>query len=178
MAEPKKDEEEKKEGEEQPKKSKGLSKMLIFAAIGIVLVIVVVIVATLVSKSVKHPKIEFGVEKVEERVKPPEPLEIGNIGEEDIVSRLSDEEESHIVKVSEIYLAFEKKQPDLAMELNDPGRKFQIRDVFNTVLMTKKSTDLSTEEGRNELKRELVKKINAVLAKGQIKDIYMQMIVQ
>lgn len=172
------EEKEKEEGEEKEKKSKGLPKMLIFVAGGIIVLIVVVIIAYMVAKSVKAPKMEFGVEKAEERVLPPEPLEIGNIGEEEIVARLADEDEAHLVKVNEIYLAFDKKLHELGIELNDPGRKFQIRDIFNTVLMSKKSTDLLTEEGRNELKRELIDKINAVLIDGQIKDIYMQIIVQ
>jgi flagellar basal body-associated protein FliL len=170
-------EEEREEGEEKAK-AKGLPKILIFIALGIVVLIISIVVSYMVAKTVKAPKIEFGVERVEEKPPPPEPLEIGNIGEEEIIARLADQDEPHLVKVYEIYLAFDKKMKALALELNDPARKFQIRDIFNTVLMTKKSTDLITEEGRNQLKRELIKKINAILVDGQIKDIYMQIVVQ
>lgn len=171
-------EEEKEEGEEKAKKSKGIPKILIFVAGGVVVLILAIVVSYMVAKSVKAPKIEFGVEREEERLPPPEPLEIGNIGEEEIIARLADEEEPHLVKVSEIYLAYDKKLKALGIELNDPARKFQIRDIFNTVLMSRKSTDLITEEGRNELKRELIKKINSILINGEIKDIYMQIVVQ
>ncbi|MDI6785950.1 MAG: flagellar basal body-associated FliL family protein [bacterium] len=171
-------EEEKEEGEEKAKKSKGMPKMLIFVAGGIVVLIIAVVISYMVAKSVKAPKIEFGVERAEEKPPPPKPLEIGNIGEEEIIARLADEEEPHLAKVSEIYLAFDKKATKLGLELNNPARKFQIRDIFNAVLMSQKSADLITEEGRNELKRELINKINAILLDGQIKDIYMQIIVQ
>lgn len=171
-------EEEKEEGEEKAKGAKGIPKMLIFVAGGVAILIIAIVVSYMVAKSVKAPKMEFGVERIEERPLPPEPLEIGNVGEEEIIARLADEDEPHLVKVSEIYLAYDKKLKALGMEINDPARKFQIRDIFNTVLMSHKSTDLTTEEGRNELKRELVKKINDILIKGQIKDIYMQIIVQ
>lgn len=174
----KEEKEEKEEGEEKAKESKGMPKMLIFVAAGVVVLIIAIVVSYMVAKSVKAPKMEFGVERAEEKPPPPEPLEIGNIGEEEIIARLADQDEPHLVKVNEIYLAYDKKLKALGIELNNPARKFQIRDIFNTVLMSHKSTDLITEEGRNELKGELIKKINDILIDGQIKDIYMQIVVQ
>ncbi|MEW5766756.1 MAG: flagellar basal body-associated FliL family protein [bacterium] len=68
------------------------------------------------------------------------------------------------------------KYPTLDMELFN--RKFQLRDIFHNVLITKTEKELGSKVGKEAFKEEMVEKINAILQDGQIDDIYVQLIVE
>jgi len=182
------EEEEEEEEEEGKKEKKPLLKSpiikILLGVIGlIVLLFVMIFVAKMVTKSgpkeveVKPPWAEME----EEREPPPPPLRILVLteGEEAIMSRLADVVEARLVSITQVNLAYEERYAkELDVEFTAPGRIAQIKDMINTVLTTKTSEDLITEEGIREVKDELIERINLVLQKGQIKDIYWQMVVQ
>ncbi|MBU0569040.1 flagellar basal body-associated FliL family protein [bacterium] len=79
-------------------------------------------------------------------------------------------------QLSKVFLAHDPKYKKLPMELL--SREIQIENIFQGVLINKTPFDLSSEEGKNELVRELVNRVNEILREGQIETIYMEMIVQ
>ncbi|HAV43418.1 TPA: hypothetical protein DCX15_05325 [bacterium] len=163
--------------EEKPKKAvPNLPiKLLMNIAIGIAGLLLVVIIASYVAKTVKTPEITFGPEAPEEKRTPPSALITWLAGPE-FIAKLADEEEAHLVKTGEFRLAYNPKYKRLASELVE--RQFQISDIINTVLISQTSKDLSTEEGKERFKREVMSRINSLLTHGQIEDIYVQVIVQ
>jgi flagellar FliL protein len=52
------------------------------------------------------------------------------------------------------------------------GRETEIRDVITTVLSSKTAAQMESYQGRIELKRELVSRINGILSNGKIEDVY------
>lgn len=167
------------EEEEKPKKKlpKLPIKLLAIIAGSVAGLVLVVIVASVVARSVKHPVVEFGPEAPEGKREVSAALVTWLAGTpEGFLARLADKEETHLVKTGEFRLAYDPKYKQLPAELFE--RQFQISDLINTVLITKTSEDLSSEEGKNELKREIINRINKLLIKGQIEDIYVQIMVQ
>ena len=67
----------------------------------------------------------------------------------------------------------------MALELSDPealttidSRLPQVRDAVLMILPTKKYDDVSTTEGKIALRTEVMDKINALMTKGQVNNIY------
>lgn len=67
----------------------------------------------------------------------------------------------------------------MALELSDPeaeiaiqNRLPQIRDAILMILPTKKYDDISTTEGKIALRNELMEKINSLMTKGKVNNIY------
>lgn len=67
----------------------------------------------------------------------------------------------------------------MALELSDPealttieGRLPQVRDAILMILPTKKYDDVSTTEGKIALRTEVMDKINSLMTKGQVNNIY------
>jgi flagellar FliL protein len=83
-----------------------------------------------------------------------------------IVNLLS-ESGSRYLKVS---LDIELDSEALAAEMDK--KKSLIRDIIIRVLSSKTFEEVSTMKGKERLKDEIVKKINAILADGQIRDIF------
>ncbi len=48
----------------------------------------------------------------------------------------------------------------------------QVKDAITTLLFTKTSNDLRTPEGIEELKEEILKRVNAILPIGGVKNVY------
>ncbi len=48
----------------------------------------------------------------------------------------------------------------------------QVKDAITTLLFTKSSNDLRTPEGIEELKEEILKRVNAILPIGGVKNVY------
>jgi flagellar basal body-associated protein FliL len=161
--------------EERPKRA--LPKIpikLLFIVAGIVGgLVLIIIVASMVARSVRVSPVEFGPGAREEKEAPPI-LATWSAGME-FIARLADEE-PRLVKTGDFRLAYDPKYKGLAAELDK--RQFQIRDIINNVLITKTSRDLSSEEGKEEMEREIINRINALLRSGKIEDIYVQIIVQ
>ena len=67
----------------------------------------------------------------------------------------------------------------MALELSDPeavttieNRLPQVRDAILMILPTKKYDDVSTTDGKIALRTEVMEKINALMTKGQVNNIY------
>ena len=67
----------------------------------------------------------------------------------------------------------------MALELSDPeavttieSRLPQVRDAILMILPTKKYDDVSTTEGKIALRSEVMEKINGLMTKGQVNNIY------
>lgn len=166
------------EEKEEVKKKKGLPPgILKFVALGIgglFLIIAAGAVAFLVAKSVKPPKLEFHPEKEEVAiVKEYHHYDIGE--EEPFITHLADPDEPHLIK-AKLILAHDPRYKRLPMEL--AKKKFQIRDIINTTLISKTSKELSTVEGKKALEAELITKINQILTTGKIERIFMEYVVQ
>lgn len=168
--------EEERVEEEKPKK--GIPKLPVKLLLNIAYIVgglvIVVIVASIVAKAVKQPQIEFGPKPVEG--KKPHPVLATYLVKEEFIAKLADEEEIHLVKTGEFRLAYDSKNKSLAGELEE--RQFEIRDLINTILMTKTSKDLSSEEGKEGFKREVIDRVNSLLESGQIEDVYVELIIQ
>lgn len=163
--------EEREEAAAEEKKGGGLAKILLMA-IGIVLALILsASIAFVVAKKTKPPEQEFGPEPVHEEPLPPKPYHIQELDE--FVVKLADPGTPRYIR-AKITLAYGEEK-FLPAELGERIR--QIRDIINTILMGK-TTDVATPEGKQALKREIVKKINAILREGKIKDAYIELVVQ
>jgi flagellar FliL protein len=67
----------------------------------------------------------------------------------------------------------------MALEIDDPeavtafeNRLPQVRDAILMILPTKKYEDVSSTEGKIALRTEIMEKINSLMTKGQVKNIY------
>jgi flagellar FliL protein len=67
----------------------------------------------------------------------------------------------------------------MALELSDPeamttieSRLPQVRDAILMILPTKKYEDVSTTEGKIALRKEIMEKINSLMTKGQVNNLY------
>lgn len=167
------------EEKEEVKKKKGIPPALLKAAAfgigGFVLIVGAAAVAFIVAKSVKPPKLEFHPEREREItvVKEYRHYDIGE--EEPFIAHLADLDEPHLIK-AKIILAHDPRYKRLPMEI--AKKKFQIRDIINTALISKTSRELATVEGKKALERELITKINRVLTTGKIERIFMEYVVQ
>ena len=176
------EEEKEEKGEGEGKEKKGpppIVKKILLIAIGVVAVgIVAAVVAKIVATRTKPPEITEILEK-KDRIEPPPPhlsIWLLTAGESKITARLADPDEPHICQLAKVHLAHDPKYKKLQMEFFN--RQIQIEDIFQGALMSKTSSDLSSEEGKQEFVKELVERINNVLSKGQIQTIYMEVIVQ
>lgn len=167
--------EEEAEGAEKAKPKGGLVKILMIAIGAIVLILIVVVVAAIVAKNqAKPPELEFEAEEEYEKKLPPKPLHIYDIGK--YLARLSDPEEAHYIKLTDVTLYYDADKYDmLSAELGE--RKTQIQDIINTILIGK-TIEVGTVEGKKELKEEIKKALNDILREGKIADIHFQIIVQ
>jgi flagellar basal body-associated protein FliL len=88
----------------------------------------------------------------------------------EILVNLCDEGGKRFFKV-DLYLGYDsKKKKEMDMELEE--KKPIIRDAINGVLRSKKSTDLSTHENIENLKKEIITRINPYFENGKVSNIY------
>ncbi|MCX7978576.1 MAG: flagellar basal body-associated FliL family protein [Bdellovibrionaceae bacterium] len=73
-------------------------------------------------------------------------------------------------KVAKVNIDLEVDGDGVADEISK--RKAQIRDIIIIILSSKTYEQVSTAEGKNELKTEIVQTINNFLSKGKIKNVY------
>ena len=69
-----------------------------------------------------------------------------------------------------IVLAFDVSNKDLKEELEN--KNDAVRDSIISVLRTKKVGDLSTATGPEELKKEIIARVNSILGKGRLSSVY------
>ena len=67
-------------------------------------------------------------------------------------------------------LAFDEENKALAEELQK--KNDAVRDTIISVLRTKKVADLETATGPQELKKEITTRVNSLLSKGRLTNVY------
>lgn len=103
-----------------------------------------------ITKEVKNTE-EHGVE-----------LEVGTF-----IANLSDRDADRYIKVTIVMEVQDEKVKQEATK-----RMPQIKDSINTLLFTKTSEELKSPEGIERLKEEIIKRTNAILPLGGVKDVY------
>ncbi|GAA0115866.1 flagellar basal body-associated FliL family protein [Clostridium senegalense] len=87
---------------------------------------------------------------------------------DEFLVNLADEGKPRYLKIK-ISLGYDEKNKDLLPEIEK--KKSAIRDSITNTLRTKKTTDLSPE-GEEQLKDELITRINELLSTGQLYNVY------
>jgi flagellar FliL protein len=159
-------EEEEMEGVGPKKKLLGpnIVRTLIYVALALVLIIISGTVAFIVSRRAGTPP---ATEKISpEFVEKENPLSYFDMASFSV--NTSDTDEPHFIKLT-IELGYDMGKVELQTELVQ--RRAQLRDIFISVLGAKRYTDLNTQDKRDALKVDLMRRINEILQKGKIKGI-------
>ncbi|NPA12610.1 MAG: flagellar basal body protein FliL [Aquificae bacterium] len=114
----------------------------------------------------KENQEENKAEKIQEEIRNVENLgimyEVGTF-----VVNLADKDADRYLKVT-IILEVENEQVKQEVEKRLP----QIKDSITTLLFTKTSYELKTAEGVERLKEEILRRVNAILPLGGVKNVY------
>ncbi|NPA16671.1 flagellar basal body-associated FliL family protein [Persephonella sp.] len=114
----------------------------------------------------KENQEENKAEKIQEEIRNVENLgimfEVGTF-----VVNLADKDADRYLKVT-IILEVENEQVKQEVEKRLP----QIKDSITTLLFTKTSKELKTAEGVEKLKEEILRRVNAILPLGGVKNVY------
>jgi flagellar FliL protein len=160
--------EENKEQEQEQEEGKGGKKKLI-----IILALVLILLGGggaaykfLVLDKAKEEEQKPNTEQIEKEVKDIENLgimfEVGTF-----VVNLADKDADRYLKVT-VVLELENDQVKMEVEKRLP----QIKDAITTLLFTKTSKELKTIDGIENLKEEIIKRVNALLPLGGVKNVY------
>lgn len=87
-------------------------------------------------------------------------------GLDEFLVNLADEDGKRYLKVK-VFLGYDNKKLDTELEEKKPI----LRDAVISVLRSKKSTDISAK-GIDNIKIEIIQRINATLEKGQLNNVY------
>lgn len=87
-------------------------------------------------------------------------------GLDEFLVNLADEDGKRYLKVK-VFLGYDNKKLDAELEEKKPI----LRDAVISVLRSKKSTDISAK-GIENIKMEIIQRINATLDKGQLNNVY------
>ncbi len=160
--------EENKEQEQEQEEGKGGKKKLILIAVIALLLIggggaaYKFLVLDKKAEEEKKPN----TEQIEKEVKNIENLgimfEVGTF-----VVNLADKDADRYLKVT-VVLEIENEQVKQEVEKRLP----QIKDAITTLLFTKTSKELKTIDGIEKLKEEIIKRVNALLPLGGVKNVY------
>lgn len=85
---------------------------------------------------------------------------------DDFLVNLSDEGGKRYIKVK-VFIGYDNAKLSKELEIKKPI----IRDAANSVLRAKKTTDF-TEKGTEDVKKELLTRINPILSEGKANNIY------
>ncbi len=111
-------------------------------------------------------KQENKVQKIQEEIRNVENIgimfEVGTF-----VVNLADKDADRYLKVT-VILEIENEQIKQEVEKRLP----QIKDSITTLLFTKTSRELKTAEGVEKLKEEILRRVNAILPLGGVKNVY------
>ena len=157
--------EEKEQQEQQQEKEKGGKKKLI-----LILPIILLILGGggfaaykffLAPKEEGKPadKVSKEIQNVEDKGVE---LEVGTF-----VANLADKDADRYIKVTIVMEVQDDKVKEEATK-----RMPQIKDAINTLLFTKTSDELKAPEGIEKLKEEIIRRTNAILPVGGIKNVY------
>lgn len=152
------------EGEQQQQK-KGLPKIVIFIAAGVVVLGIAVLVLV---KFVFAPPQEKTVPAGETAQGEQKPFSVSLFSfDQAVIVNLAESNGQRYLKIN---LQLEMNAESLRPELE--ARKPQIMDLIISILSSKTLEDVTSTVGRNRLKRELIDRINAELVTGKIVNIY------
>ena len=114
----------------------------------------------------KDKKKEKKAEKIVKEIKNVEDLGVEfDVGT--FIVNLQDRDADRYLKVS---VVLEVQDNKIKAELEK--RKPQVKDAITTLLFTKSSKELKTAEGIEQLKEEIIKRVNAILPIGGVKNVY------
>ena len=109
---------------------------------------------------------EKKAQKVVEEIKNVEDLGVQfDVGT--FIVNLQDKDADRYLKIS---IVLDVQDEKIKMELEK--RLPQVKDAITTLLFTKSSNQLRTPEGIEELKEEILKRVNAILPIGGVKNVY------
>jgi flagellar FliL protein len=172
------EEKEEKTEEQEEKKSDGGNKLILIIIVILLLLLLVIggLVAYFLLSNNDNPndaqnpdkKVEQKADTKQEVKKDAEALEIGPIYPLDpFTVNLKSASGSRYLKCT---INLEIDSPDTQPELDKI--KPAIRDVIIRILSSKTVPEISTAKGKEKLKNELKKNVNAILPKGEIKHVY------
>ncbi len=158
------------EAKEQQEESqgKGKKKILIIALVLLILLGAGGAAAykLLVLDKKKKEQKEKKAEKIVEDIKNIEDLGVQfDVGT--FIVNLQDKDADRYLKITIVLDAQDEK---VKAELDK--RLPQVKDAITTLLFTKTSQDLRTPEGIEQLKEEILKRVNAILPIGGVKNVY------
>ncbi len=169
----KKDEEKKKgDSKDKPKEKKSLAKKLPFLLIIIIILAGGGLLAFKMINKKQEPSSETTEATSEDQTKAtPEPTPL----EEKLIYEVSP---AFMVNLNEftgkkylkILVVLEYKENKVKEDIEK--RLFQIKDSFISVLSSKNSREIGNEEGKNALKDELLSKVDSIIGKGKITNVY------
>ena len=165
--------EEKKEGQEkgaQEQKSKGRGKLFIILGILLILLGGAGLFAYKTFFTKKENPVEKAkqeeLKKIEEEIKKAEkPGIMYNLGA--LIVNLADRDALTFLKVT-ITLELDNQQIQQQVEQRLP----QIKDAIISLISSKTSNEIKTPEGQEKLKEEILKRTNAILPAGGIRNVY------
>ena len=168
MAEEEKDES--KEGEQKGKKSPVL--LIVIVVVAVLLIVAIALFAFLLTGSEDQPQGGQAAKgqsmQREGAGRNPDMANIGPMVEmDDFTVNLLNENGKRYLRTK---LNLELDSEDLMPEIDK--KKPIIRDIVIQVLASKQVEEITTKDGKERLKDELVKVINRALIDGQIKNIY------
>ncbi|MGE4317464.1 MAG: flagellar basal body-associated FliL family protein [Deferribacterales bacterium] len=165
-------EEEKTPEEGGAKKKKGGKLKLI-----IILVVLLVILGGggfVAYKIFLAPKGDQAADQVKKAAAPVVSNEIGELYPlETFIVNMMDNEGTRYLKVTiqlELQAGNEKASAELKLELDK--RIPQLRDAILTILASKRYEEVSSAQGKLILKQEILRRVNSLLTKGQISNVY------
>jgi flagellar FliL protein len=140
---------------------------LMFIAVALVVIIISGSIAYVVARRVNRaPAMDKRSPELAEKRDPLTPYTL----DPPFSINTSDPEEPHFLRLAIVLGHDEDVSSELQGELIN--RKDQIRDVIISIVGEMSYRDLDTQDERNVLKDKIKRRINAILQKGQIKEVY------
>jgi flagellar FliL protein len=139
---------------------------MMFIAVALVIIIVSGTIAFVVAKRVNRaPATERRSPELTEKREPLTPLSL-----EPFSINTSDTDEPHFLRLS-IVLGYDKgTSAEFETELNN--RRIEFRDIIISIVGQKTFDQLNEQHERDALKDEIRRRINSVLQRGEIKEVY------
>jgi len=165
------EEKENQEVEEKEEKSGGSNKLLLIVIIVLLLVLLIVgglVAYFLLSGNDNPDELKADQQKVEKKKKVSQMTEMGPIYPLDkfIVNLLSNNSARYL----KCKMDLELDSPELQQEVDK--KLPAIRDLIIRILSSKTVEEIQTAKGKEKLKEEIKRKINAMLTTGEIKNVY------
>jgi flagellar FliL protein len=148
-----------------------LVKILGYALIAILLIIVSVLISLWVQSQSKRTERQLSLQDQRYEEKKPEPKAIYSLGEFKI--NTADKDETHFLKLT-VYLGYEntkREKQTMPSELNE--RKVELQALVQEILMAKTKSELDEPGELEQLKEEIMGRVNGVLINGEVKEVFL-----